>query len=139
MGPLDHILACRRDKCKCAGVSYVGNIVSSEENLCNWLLELLEELIPESNQPALTHSCDSLLQVNDNAARNGKRPTCAAERRLGLLSMFSLRRPIPIAPEETKMTRWPNLRSFIHVSTIIESVDSRGSWVTSSQMDDVPV
>lgn len=36
-------------------------------------------------------------------------------------------------------TRWPSRRRPTAVSTMVESVLSRGSWVFSSTMDEVPV
>lgn len=44
-----------------------------------------------------------------------------------------------MAPEEQRTTRWPSRRRPTAVSTIVERVLSRGSWVFSSTMDDVPV
>lgn len=44
-----------------------------------------------------------------------------------------------MAPEEHKTTRWPSRRRPTAVSTIVDSVLSKGSWVFSSTMDDVPV
>ena len=46
---------------------------------------------------------------------------------------------MPMAPEEQRTTRWPSRRRPTAVSTIVERVLRRGSWVFSSTMDDVPV
>ena len=43
-----------------------------------------------------------------------------------------------MAPEEHITTRWPARRRPTAVSTMVESVLSKGSWVFSSTMDDVP-
>ena len=44
-----------------------------------------------------------------------------------------------MAPEEQRTTRWPSWRRATAVSTIVDSVDSSGSWVVSSTIEDVPV
>lgn len=56
----------------------------------------------------------------------------------GLFSKPMVRREIPIAPEETRTTRWPSLRSSTAVSTIEERVDSSGLWLFSSTIELVP-
>jgi hypothetical protein len=43
-----------------------------------------------------------------------------------------------MAPEEHMMMRWPSLRRATAVSTMVERVDRRGSWVFSLTMEDVP-
>lgn len=44
-----------------------------------------------------------------------------------------------MAPEEQMTTRWPSRRRPTAVSTMVDKVLRRGSWVFSSTMDDVPV
>lgn len=44
-----------------------------------------------------------------------------------------------MAPEETRTTRWPSLCSFTAVSTMTVKMDSSGSCVFSSTMEDVPI
>jgi len=43
-----------------------------------------------------------------------------------------------MAPEEQMTTRWPSWCSETAVSTIVERVESKGSCVFSSTMDEVP-
>jgi hypothetical protein len=43
-----------------------------------------------------------------------------------------------MAPEEQMMMRWPSLRRATAVSTMVDRVDRRGSWVFSLTMEDVP-
>lgn len=63
---------------------------------------------------------------------------CTWGRCLGRRSMSICRRAIPIAPEEQITTLWPSLLRVIAVSTIVERVDSNGSCVFSSTIEDVP-
>ena len=53
--------------------------------------------------------------------------------------MSSWRKAMPMAPEEQRTTRWPSRRRPTAVSTIVDRVLNKGSWVFSSTMDDVPV
>jgi len=57
---------------------------------------------------------------------------------LGFLWMSILRRPMPMAPDETMMTLWPSRRRRQDVSTISDKFDRSGSWVCSSQIELVP-
>ena len=71
-------------------------------------------------------------------ASRGGGSTWTVANRFGFFSMSILRRPIPIAPEDTMMTRWPWRRRRHDVSTITERFDKSGSWVCSSQIELVP-
>ena len=64
--------------------------------------------------------------------------TCFADSCFGLCSMSSRLNPIPMAPDDTRITRWPSRRNRTHVSTIRDKLEMSGSWVFSSQMEDVP-
>lgn len=44
-----------------------------------------------------------------------------------------------MAPEETRMTRWPSFMRETVVSTMTERMERRGSWVVSETMLLVPV
>jgi hypothetical protein len=64
--------------------------------------------------------------------------TCTAAKCFGLLGRSRRLRPIPMAPEETRITRCPSRRRRIHVSAMRERLERSGSWVFSSQIDEVP-
>jgi len=66
-------------------------------------------------------------------------PTCFLARLLGLFSISILRRPTPIAPEDTMITLWPSLCSFTAVLTMRLRMSRRGSWVSSSTIELVPI
>lgn len=56
----------------------------------------------------------------------------------GLLSRSILRRPTPMAPEDTMTTLCPSLRNWTAVSTISDKVERSGSCVFSSTIELVP-
>ena len=47
--------------------------------------------------------------------------------------------PIAIHPEETIHTLYPDRRKLTADSTMRDKFDIRGSWLVSSQMEDVPL
>ena len=53
--------------------------------------------------------------------------TCIVASRLGFLGISILRRPIPIAPDETIMTLCPSRRNRTEVSTISDKFERSGS------------
>lgn len=55
------------------------------------------------------------------------------------MGRFMRRRATPMAPEETRMTRWPSFMRETVVSTMTERMERRGSWVVSETMLLVPV
>jgi hypothetical protein len=63
---------------------------------------------------------------------------CSCETCLGRFSTSILRRPTPIAPEDTMTTLCPSFRNLTAVSTITVNVESKGSCVFSSTMELVP-
>ena len=65
-------------------------------------------------------------------------PTCSLDRCFGLFSTSILRRPTPMAPDETMMTLWPSFLSFTAVSTMDVRMERSGSWLFSSTMELVP-
>lgn len=65
-------------------------------------------------------------------------PTCSLDRCFGLFSTSILRRPTPMAPDETMMTLWPSFRSLTAVSTMDVRMERSGSWLFSSTMELVP-
>jgi hypothetical protein len=38
----------------------VRNIIPRQQDLCNWLIEMSEQLVPQTHQPALSNSCQCL-------------------------------------------------------------------------------
>ena len=42
-------------------VTYISNVVSCEQDLSDWLTEMVEQTVPETHQPTLTNRCEGLL------------------------------------------------------------------------------
>lgn len=106
-----------------------------------------EQTIPETHQSALPNSRQSLESrlaistISEFAqvlAYTATMRTCIRGRCAGRVSTSILRKPTPIAPEETMMTRCPSLRSLAVVSTMRVRMDKMGSCVTSSTIELVP-
>ena len=128
---------------ECSNLTYFSNIPSSEENLGDSLVELVEQSIPHPHQAALSNSRESLNPIDDTLSLcrelwGSDEQTCSSSRRFGRFDCFILLSPTPMAPEETMTTLCPSCRSLQAVSTMTESVESRGSWLFSSTMELVP-
>jgi len=69
------------------------------------------------------------MRNGEGKGREGKerKGTCIVASRLGFLGISILLNPIPIAPEETMITRCPSLRRRTEVSTIRDKFDKSGS------------
>lgn len=125
---------------------HVWNVHSGEKNLGNRLIQLRKQIIPQRNQPPLTNSSKGLLVVWLASAST---PPFFSDCTL-LLTCFwcnpfplSLRsillNPTPIAPEDTKTTRCPWVRSFTTVSTIDERSRRWGTkGYVGDTIDEVP-